>query len=565
MKAGTKKKAAKAVSRKEAKKKGRGTSTPKKDTTSGKQSLRKETLTSDQFTTELDSLCADKKFKEAYAFISSCHGLKKWQSLNFRAVVAYKEGNFPDAEETLLQALREPDCKPHVHKNMALILAIQGKLNQALPFAEKAFEFQKEEKILELRTIQIYLNCLLDVSKTERVLEIMDTVEEKFPDDKNVLVAKASALRSTGKRKESLELLDQLIERWPAEPIMVRIKADLLGDRNPFDALPFYEKALKLSIEKNGKPDPAIQWNMSLHLLRVRDIARGWECWEQGFHPIVGTMGRNLPTRIKTMGRADLKGKEIDTGKWTIVVSEQGIGDQVLFLSVMNEAIQEFKKILFIAEGRMHPILKRSFPKLIIAGAGMTYHWENSMVHKNGYIPLGSLPRRYRPDPPSFEKGRAPFLVANKTLYQKYRKILREKAAGRPIIGISWKGGYWQIQRKTKQLELSNWLPIFKKDAIYVNLQYGDISNEVKYLRENKQEIYFFQHLDFKRDLDDWVALAGACDGIISVSTALVHFAGAIGQKVAVVMPGEQGPWHLGLEDTESFAYKNVAFIGQRR
>ena len=42
------------------------------------------------------------------------------------------------------------------------------------------------------------------------------------------------------------------------------------------------------------------------------------------------------------------------------------------------------------------------------------------------------------------------------------------------------------------------------------------------------------------------------------MSTALVHFAGAIGQKVAVVMPGEQGPWHLGLKDTESTAYKNV-------
>ena len=42
--------------------------------------------------------------------------------------------------------------------------------------------------------------------------------------------------------------------------------------------------------------------------------------------------------------------------------------------------------------------------------------------------------------------------------------------------------------------------------------------------------------------LDDWVAIAAACDGIISVSTALVHFAGAIGQKVAVVMPGNKGP-----------------------
>ena len=91
-----------------------------------------------------------------------------------------------------------------------------------------------------------------------------------------------------------------------------------------------------------------------------------------------------------------------------------------------------------------------------------------------------------------------------------------------------------------------------------MNLQYGDISKEVSYLREKKHDLIVFPELDFKVHIDDWVAIAGACDGIISVSTALVHFAGAIGQKVAVVMPGEQGPWHLGLQDTESMAYKNV-------
>ena len=50
---------------------------------------------------------------------------------------------------------------------------------------------------------------------------------------------------------------------------------------------------------------------MSLHLLRARKLVKGWECWEQGFHPIVGTMGRNLPNRITSMERAD-NGKEID-------------------------------------------------------------------------------------------------------------------------------------------------------------------------------------------------------------------------------------------------------------
>ena len=62
----------------------------------------------------------------------------------------------------------------------------------------------------------------------------------------------------------------------------------------------------------------------------------------------------------------------------------------------------------------------------------------------------------------------------------------------------------------------------------------------MNYLREQNTK-FSFPKLDFTVHIDDWVAIAGACDGIISVSTALVHFAGAIGQKVAVVMPGEQG------------------------
>ena len=136
-------------------------------------------------------------------------------------------------------------------------------------------------------------------------------------------------------------------------------------------------------------------------------------------------------------------------------------------------------------------------------------------------------------------------------MYEKYRRKLEELSKGRPIIGISWKGGFWQIQRKTKELEIEKWEPIFKRNALFVNLQYGDISNEIKYINDKKHDMIIFPELNFKVHIDDWIALAGACDGIVSVSTALVHFAGAIGQKVAVVMPGEQGPWHLGLEDTD--------------
>ena len=60
-------------------------------------------------------------------------------------------------------------------------------------------------------------------------------------------------------------------------------------------------------------------------------------------------------------------------------------------------------------------------------------------------------------------------------------------------------------------------------------------------------------------------AIAAACDGIISVSTALVHFAGACGQKVGIVMPEPQGPWILGIDDEWSIAYPNVAIFRRNR
>ena len=74
--------------------------------------------------------------------------------------------------------------------------------------------------------------------------------------------------------------------------------------------------------------------------------------------------------------------------------------------------------------------------------------------------------------------------MANKDLYNQYRDSLKKQANGRPIIGLSWKGGFWEIQRKTKQLDLENWEAIFKKNALFVNLQYGNISEELKYLKE---------------------------------------------------------------------------------
>ena len=62
----------------------------------------------------------------------------------------------------------------------------------------------------------------------------------------------------------------------------------------------------------------------------------------------------------------------------------------------MNEAIEELGKVLYITEKRLYPIIKRSFPNMEVAAQGVTYDWEK-LLKKNGYIPLGSIPRMHRP------------------------------------------------------------------------------------------------------------------------------------------------------------------------
>ena len=104
----------------------------------------------------------------------------------------------------------------------------------------------------------------------------------------------------------------------------------------------------------------------------------------------------------------------------------------------------------------------------------------------------------------------------------------------------------------------------FQSGALCVNLQYGDTSKEQRYIKELGYDMLSFNDLNFKVDLEEWLAISAACDGIISVSTALVHFAGACGQKVAIVMPEPQGPWILGLDDDWSIAYPEVGIFRRR-
>jgi hypothetical protein len=154
--------------------------------------------------------------------------------------------------------------------------------------------------------------------------------------------------------------------------------------------------------------------------------------------------------------------------------------------------------------------------------------------------------------------NKKPYISVDGDLYHQYREQLEQIANGRKILGISWQSHVAANTAKIKSTAFADWLGVFDKDTLVVNLQYGNSDAEQSLAKANGFDMVSFNHLDFTIDLEHWLALSAACDGITSISTSLVHFAGACGQKVSVVMPYNQGHWSVGVTDTESIIYPNV-------
>jgi tetratricopeptide (TPR) repeat protein len=476
-----------------------------------------------------------------------------------RALIEYEVGNIHKAEN-LLRALvsRKPqDWQSNL--NLGRILMGTGRSKLARPFLETAYgESGKNEE-----SAKALVNHYLDTAKLEDALSVSEQLLSTVPKSKYFLLTKASSLRTLGRVDEALDVIERILADFPEDQsIALRLRADLIADQDSNNGLKAYEVAIAYQIKNNSDAITHTRWNMSLHLLRVRQFRRGWSYWRLGLHPRIGSMGRALPRATRFMNLVDIKA--CDPDKWTILVTEQGIGDQVLFMACLRSFMRDHKKLIFVADPRLKEIWRQSFPELIVATPGTLESLINPKLELNGYLPLGTLPEKFMGSSSQFRSLREPYLNLIPTQTNTYRAEILSRAKGRRVIGISWRGGHWVTQVSNKELKLDNWWPLLRRDYFFVDLQYGKKDDELRLLRAEGVEIYTPPKLDYKNDVYEWVSLAAATDEIVTVSTAIAHFAGALGMLVRIVMPKQQGPWILGMNDTEHILYKRTKIYRPR-
>lgn len=291
----------------------------------------------------------------------------------------------------------------------------------------------------------------------------------------------------------------------------------------PEKALGYLRKALEMDPRsRNAK------WNRALALLTLRQWPEAWEDHENRFCAEVQSVStrRNFGCPIWD-GRPGLR---------IAVHGEQGVGDEIMFLSMLGELIAMHKEVVIEVEPRLMDLVERSF-------GVQTFGNETAMRAHGGefdaVVALGSLGMFFRQKDEQFPG--TSYLKPDPERVAYWRRQFAMQGPG-PYIGVAWQGGSKETRVEQRSLNASSLA--FCKRGTVVSLQYGNLAEA-----EAVKNGYLFYPESIGQDIDDQAAMVAACDAVVTVAQTLVHLSGAVGTPCHVLTPLHSS-WRYGMGDT---------------
>ncbi len=339
-----------------------------------------------------------------------------------------------------------------------------------------------------------------------------------------------SAWREKGEAERAITHYRAALETDPNYAPALTNLADMLcdaGDRATARTL--YDKAIKCD-PKN----PQARLNRAiLHLLNG-DLKDGWRDYAArtdvpGKVPVISGEQRLVPW----IGDS-LKKKRL------LVRAEQGVGDQILFASLIpdlaNRAKAEGGSVMLECEPRLVSLFARSFPEVTVRAAAIKtvgatsvadYGWLKAAGGASAAVLMGNLPRYLRGTMADFPTPHT-FLASDASETARWKQIF-----GAGAIGICWRSGKSGGHRSIQYAPLEAWGEFLRQtDRPFVCVQYDASAEEIAELeRMSGCKILVPQDIDQKNELDRAAALLAALDTVITAPTAVSWLAAGVGTR----------------------------------
>ena len=250
--------------------------------------------------------------------------------------------------------------------------------------------------------------------------------------------------------------------------------------------------------------------------------------------------------------------------KSLLIYGEQGVGDEIMFASIVSDAAARAGRCVLACDPRLRDLFARSFERLECIGWARQDS-AGSAPEIRGVdfvIPMASLARLFRTRREEFPRA-AGYLVADPLKVAAWRARLSELGPG-PYFGLAWHGGLWNTGRARRSLELSQLVAaIDGTNAKWVSLQLGADRTAID-AATSQAGARIASWPEALALIDDTAALISALDGVVTVCCWIVHLSGALGRPVLVLAPFS-AEWRYGVTGEEMVWYPSVRVLRQPR
>ena len=446
-------------------------------------------------------------------------GKKKEETINLRGIILRAQKKLTEAYDVLKAGALEYPRSIDIMHNYSVTAADLGKFDEAIDAGNATIALRPNfmETLKNLGRIYITQR---DTVNAKKVFEIIQKVDTKSVD---VLVGCGAIALIDQDIPEAISYFERAIkvnDKVGPAWANLGIAYKFLGD---------FAKA-KACLQRAFENEPEQiehQWNLSLVELATGEMKAGWENYEARYNPRrIATDRVVSPNTVVPM----LQPTDSVQGKTVLLMQEQGYGDTFQFYRFAKALKEEgASKIIAITAKELLATV-RSIPWIdevaveLVSPVRLPDYWAFPM----------SMPYRYKIERLEDIPATMGYIAATKQKVAFWAEKLSALNPKKLRVGLVWAGRETHSNDKNRSMRLEQLAPLaqFQDQIEFISLQKGGREDD-----DPKAQWPIVRLGSQIEDFSDTAGLLANLDLLISIDSAPVHIAGAMGMPVWTLIP----------------------------
>jgi tetratricopeptide (TPR) repeat protein len=447
------------------------------------------------------------------------------------------KGQLDEAIAAYRQAIALNLNLPEVHNNLGNALKDEGRVDEAIAAYRQAIALNPN-----LPEAHNNLgNALRNKGQLDEAIAACRRAIALRPNYAEAHYNLGNPLRDKGLIDEAIAAYRQAIRLKPDYAEAHSNLGNALKDKGRFDeAIAAYRQAIALSPDFSEAHN-----NLALALLTRGDFQQGWEEYEWRWKC------KDFPSPPRNFAQPQWDGCPLEA-RTLLLHTEQGLGDAIQFIRYLPLVQQRGGRIIIECQGELQRLFQTIAGRCQIVARGQP------LPAFDLYCPLLSVPRIFGTNLANVPHI-APYLHADAEDTRRWQHRLADPSS-LVKVGLAWAGNPTQVNDRNRSMKLEMLAPLGQIPGVrFFSLQKGEAAAEAKTPPPGLELIDRTEEL---KDFADTAALIANLDLVISVDTAVVHLAGAMGKPVWTLL-SFVSDWRWLLQRQDSPWYPSMRLFRQ--